>query len=193
MLEVVLIRPGATDYDKSHRIQGTLNIPLNADGTREVARTIDEMRSRGLEVIYSSDSEPANQTAEALAKGLGVKLKRLDNMQNLDMGLWQGMLVEEIKRKQPKIYRQWQERPESVCPPEGEMLEQARERAHTCLKRLFKKHRDGRVGLVVPEPMASVVACLLDQGQMGDLWKASDDHGSWEAIPIGPQAMAHVA
>ena len=37
MVQIVLIRPGSTDYDEQGRIQGTLDIPLNEQGTREVA------------------------------------------------------------------------------------------------------------------------------------------------------------
>ena len=33
-----------------------------------------------------------------------------------------GMLVEEVKQKQPRVYRQWLEHPETVCPPEGETV-----------------------------------------------------------------------
>lgn len=184
MLEFVLIRPGATDYDRAHRIQGTLNIPLNADGSREVQREIEQLRGRGLEVIYTSDSEPARETAETIGNALKVRVKKLDDMHNLDHGLWQGMCAEEIKRKHPRIYRQWQEQPESVCPPQGEMLAQARERVSSCLKRLVKKHRSGVVGLVLPEPLASLARSAIDRRELGDLWRSADDHGSWETVVV---------
>ena len=32
------------------------------------------------------------------------------------------MLFDEVKSKQPRVYRQWQEQPDTVCPPEGETL-----------------------------------------------------------------------
>ena len=54
-------------------------------------------------------------------------------MQNLNLGLWQGMQVSEVRYKQPKVYRQWQEQPENVCPPEGEMIEQAEQRIRTAM------------------------------------------------------------
>jgi probable phosphoglycerate mutase len=189
MLEIVLIRPGATDYDKYGRIQGTLDIPLNSEGNREVARQIGQLRDRGIEVLYCSDSQPAIDTAEAIAQALGIRLKKLENMQNLDHGLWQGMLVEEIKRKHPKIYRQWQEQPESICPPDGEMLSSVHQRASICLRRLLKKHKSGVIGLVLPEPLASVVKVLLDHQELSDLWKASSDHGNWETVVVEPAEL----
>ena len=56
-------------------------------------------------------------------------------MQNLNLGLWQGMQVSEVRHKQPKVYRQWQEQPENVCPPDGEMIEQAEQRIRTVMNK----------------------------------------------------------
>lgn len=186
MLELVLIRPGATDYDNEHRIQGTLNIPLNAQGNREVAREIEQLRDRGIEVLYTSDSDPARQTAEAIAKALGIRVKKLEDMHNLDHGLWQGMSVDEIRRKHPRVYRQWQDEPDCVCPPKGETLDQARERVMASLTWILKRHRSGIVGLVLPEPLASVARNVVDHREIGDLWRSADDHGSWETVVVEP-------
>src|SRR3972149_4211222 len=157
MLQIVLIRPGSTDYDDQQRIQGTLDIPLNEKGNGEVARVIEELRGKPIEVVYTAPCQSAEQTAETIAEQFGVKCKRLERMQNLDQGLWQGMLVEDVRMKQPKVYRQWQEQPEIVCPPEGEMLSEAQERVRGTINKLVKRHREGVIGLVAPEPLASIV------------------------------------
>ena len=192
MLQIVLIRPGSTDYDQQQRIQGALDIPLNQQGSSEVTQVIDQLAGRGIETIYASPSQPAGQTAKAIAEGLGIRLKKLDRMQNLDHGLWQGMLVKDVRRKQPKVYRQWQEQPENVCPPEGEMLSQAEERVRTAMTKLLKRHRQGVIGLVVPEPLASLVRRFLQQGELGNLWKVTNGHGHWEVLEIEPEeVLAH--
>lgn len=184
MLQIVLIRPGATDYDQQGRIQGVLDVPLSSDGASEVARVGAELAGLGVEVVYSSACARAMQTASRIAEIIGVKFKKLENMQNLDHGLWQGMLVEDVRRKQPKVYRQWQDQPESVCPPEGEMLGEARQRAVGALGKIIKKHKQGVVGLVAPEPLASLIRCHLDHSEMGDLWQAETEHGTWEVIDV---------
>lgn len=189
MVRIILIRPGSTDYDQQHRIQGNLDIPLNQQGSDEVARLIDQLGSAEIaaeiEAVYAPPCEPARQTAEAVAEALGTKYRKLDRMKNLDHGLWQGMCINEVKRKQPKVYRQWQEQPESVCPPEGEMLEQAERRASQSMTKLLKRHKNGgTIALVLPEPMASVVRRYFDHGALGDLWKATTVHGCWEAIEV---------
>ncbi|MGD9648647.1 MAG: histidine phosphatase family protein [Pirellulales bacterium] len=189
MLTIVLIRPGATDYDKYGRIQGTLDIPLNGTGNAEVGQLIEQLRGRDLEAIYTSDSEPSLETASLLADGLDIKFKKLDDMQNLDHGLWQGLLVSEIRRKYPKLYRQWQEQPESVCPPNGEMLDEARQRLQVALRKLVKRHRAGVIGLVLPEPLATIARAQLCHCAWGDLWKSTAEHGHWEAIEVRPAEL----
>jgi len=190
MIEIVLIRPGSTDYDAQRRIQGSLSIPLNEQGADEVGRLVSELSGRGIQTVYAPEADPAQQTAKALAKGLGVKLKRLDRMQNLDQGLWQGMLVDDVRQKQPKVYKRWQEQPENVCPPEGEMLGDAEDRVRAALAKLLRRHKVGVIGLVVPEPLASLVRHILTHDDLGDLWKAtSQSQGRWEVIAAEPEKL----
>lgn len=184
------MRPGATDFDLQGRIQGTLDIPLNDEGSQEVAQAVEQLKDSQIEAVYCSCGEPACQTAGAIADALGTKVRKLENLQNLNHGLWQGMCVDEIRRKHPRVYKQWQERPESVCPPEGEMLANALGRVETTIKKLFKKHKQGVIGLVVPEPLATLVANYLRRTEPRDLWAAQQEHGHWEVIDIEPQTLS---
>lgn len=189
MLHIVLIRPGSTDYDVQGRIQGSLDIPLNAQGLAEVAETAERLRDKAIEVVYAPTSQPPLQTGQIIAKTLGVKLKKIERLQNLDQGLWQGMLVEEVRHKQPKVYRQWQEQPENVCPPEGEMLGEADERVRTALAKLLKRHKEGTIGLVLPEPLLSLARRFITRGELGDLWKAPNGHGRFEVLEADPEEI----
>jgi probable phosphoglycerate mutase len=188
MFQIFLIRPGATDYERQGRVQGTLDVPLCEEGQREVAGLIGQLRGLGrLDVIYYSPAQSAEETAQAIGAALDVRTRCLDKLQNLDHGLWQGMLIDDVKLKQPKVYRQWLEKPETVCPPEGETITSARKRDEEVLGRLLKKHQEGAIALVVPEPMASIVRQLLTHDKLGDLWDA-DHQAQLEQIVIQPIA-----
>ena len=189
MIQFVLIRPGSTDYDQQGRIQGTLDIPLNAQGAEEVQKIIEGVRPLGISAVYCGPCQAAEQTATALAEALDVKLKNLDALRNIDHGLWQGMLVDDVKRKQPKVFRQWQEQPQTICPPEGEMLSEAQERIQVGLTKIIKKYKQGTVALVIPEPLASLVHGYLAKCEIGDFWKNGEYCGKWEVISLDPQAL----
>jgi probable phosphoglycerate mutase len=183
MVQILLIRPGTTEYDQQGRVQGTLDIPLCEDGRQEVEKMVEELRGKQIAALYASPCQSAEQTAEAISTAFDVKTKTVDKLQNLDQGLWQGMLVSEVKTKQPKVYRQWQEQPETICPPQGETLVAAEQRVQAAMAKLLKKHRDDAlVAIVAPEPLASVIRHALGQEEWGDLWQCSKCCAQWQVI-----------
>ena len=189
MVQIVLIHPGSTDYDEQKRIQGTLDIPLNEHGNQEVRRMIEDLRPLNISAVYCGPCQSACETAEAISEALGAKMKTLDTLKNIDHGLWQGMLVEDVKRKQPKVYRGWQEQPSTVCPPEGELLSTAQDRVQTAVTKILKKNKEGTIAIVAPEPLASVIHGYLLQRDVGDMWKGGEVCGKWEAITLEPQTL----
>jgi len=161
MISLTLIRPGSTEFDQQHRIQGALNLPLSEEGEHEIDVEIEALRDRDLGVIYTAPNDPALSTARRIGEALSVPVKELEGLSNFDLGLWQGLTIEEIKRKYPKVYKQWKDSPERVKPPQGEEKDDALARA---LKALAKPLKRGvPFGLVVCEPLATFLACSLKQ------------------------------
>jgi len=190
MVQMLLVRAGSTDFDEQGRIKGTLDIPLNEAGQGQVAKLIGDLHTVEIAHLYCSPCRAAQQTAEALGADHRMKPKVLDELQNLDHGLWHGKLIDEVRISQPRVFRQLQEHPETVCPPRGEPVGHALERVRGVITRLVRKHRTGTVALVVPEPLASLVRATLSQGELGDLWKAECESGGWQLIDVKPEQMA---
>ena len=184
MVRFVMIRPGTTDFDDQGRIKGNLDIPLNSQGTSQAAHTAEQLGDMSFDCVYTSPCQSAEPTAEAVACGHHVKVKRLEQLANLDCGLWQGRRIEEVRRSQPKAYRMWQDHPEAICPPEGESVSSAQMRVAAALEKMLKKHKTGVVAIVAPEPLLSLMISQLRQVDVGDLWKAECSCGSWEAIEV---------
>lgn len=159
MSTVVLVRPGCTDFDEQKRIQGSLELPLNDRGHGQLAKVIDAIRDQPVKAVITGPCEPCSSTAEAVAHALDVTIKEKKALCNLDQGLWQGLCVDEICKKFPKVFKQWKEAPGTVCPPEGETVEIAVERLISALKKPLKKYECFVV--VASEPLASLVSCTL--------------------------------
>ncbi|HEY4760630.1 MAG TPA: histidine phosphatase family protein, partial [Thermoguttaceae bacterium] len=94
--------------------------------------------------------------------------------------------IKDVRHKQPKVYRQWQEQPGLVCPPEGEMLSAAEERVRLAMMKLLKKHKEGIIGICVPEPLLSILRCFITNCKLGDLWNPSNGHGMIEILQVEP-------
>jgi probable phosphoglycerate mutase len=170
MLNILLIRAGKTEYDCQQRIQGTLDLPLSEEGWQQVAALAETLHASEVEAIYSGPDQASQQTAELVSVALQQKVKTNKALHNLDLGLWQGMLIDDVKSKQPRVYKQWIEHPETVCPPEGEPLSAAEERLQETLDKIQKKHKSGTVALVLAEPLASLLCHVVRHDGLGNLW-----------------------
>ena len=190
MVQILLVRACSTDFDEQGRIKGTLDIPLSDVGALQVTRMVDELHEMPIDVVYSSPCRAARQTAAILAGDHRLKVKELDELQNIDHGLWHGKLIDEVRHSQPKVFRQLQDHPETVCPPEGEPVGAAVERVRHAMARLLRKHKTGLVAVVVPEPLASLVQGALRHEELGDLWKAECTCGGWQLIEVGGKKLA---
>ena len=185
MLNILLIRTGSTEYASQGRVQGTLDVPLSEDGRNQVEIIADQIQDQQILAMYTGPCRATQQSAEILAERLNLKTKTVDDLRNLDHGLWQGMLIEDVKQKQPKVYRQWNEHPETVCPPEGESLQEVRERLQIALSKIAKKQKSGTIAVVVSEPVTSVLKNVLRDDELGNLWAVEDGgDSSWELIPM---------
>ena len=191
MLKILLIRAGNTEYECQGRIQGTLDVPLSEDGRKHVEELAESLKDQSIGTLYYGPCRASQQSAEIINEKLDIKTKKIDSFHNLDHGLWQGMLIDEVKTKQPKVYKQWQEHPESVCPPNGETVQQVRERVQSALAKLAKKHKEEAVGVLVPEPLYSVLHSMLLQESVSDLWGTAEDNGpDWELLEMPAEVVA---
>lgn len=180
-----MIRSGATEYDLLGRIRGTLHIPLSKVGIAEAEAAATQLSAAPPDVLFVADGPCAEETAAIIGRRVGLRPRSLTALGNLDQGLWQGMLVEEIRRRQPRLARQWEDNPWAVMPPEGEPLDEACDRVDAVLEKILKRYPEGRVALVVPHPLDRIIRWTVAGEPLGDLW---DRDGAVPAVVDLPVA-----
>lgn len=157
-------------------------MPLSPNGVEQSQRIAGEMALLPISIIYSGPCESAQSTAREIAEQTKAKWKVCECFRNLDHGLWQGKLIGELKRQQPRLFKQLQDNPRAFCPPGGESVGEAESRVEKMLAKLCKKHANETIAIVIPEPLASLVAHKLKATDLEDVWKSEQDSGSWELI-----------
>ena len=178
MSKIVLIRPGCTDYEGQSRLMGALEMPMNQKGMQQVEEIVRQLRHEGVcpEIIYTSPADPACSAARAIAEALkSPKVKELDELKNVDQGLWQGLPEEDVRKRYPQFFRNGREKPQTICPPEGESLGDACERLQKVINKAIRKH--SVLAIVAAEPMASVIRCTLQQRGLPVSCCLSGEHG----------------
>ena len=65
---VLLIRPGATDFDDQGRIKGTLDMPMSERGREQANVLAEQLSDFSLGTIYVAPCESARETAQQVAQ-----------------------------------------------------------------------------------------------------------------------------
>jgi broad specificity phosphatase PhoE len=184
---LVVVRSGPTAYDLQGRIRGTLDIPLCAEGLAAAKAAAAAVAATPPVAVYTAPDGCSLETGRHVARACGLRVRRLADLANLDQGLWQGMLVDELRVKQPRLYRQWQDNPWAVSPPEGELLEDACGRVEAALQSLLRRHPTGRVAVVVPAPLDQIIRWLTAGESLADLWASGPAESAIVELPLTSQ------
>jgi len=163
MADIVLIRPGSTDFDEQHRIQGSLDVPMNDRGLEQVQEIIKQLQDIDIDVLYVAPSEPVQTTAQMIGTACDIKIKLDDTWKNVHLGLWQGLPAEQIQHKSPKLFKHWCNDPQSIAPPDGEDLAPVIDRLRKILNKVLRKKPCSAV--VASEPLATLIEEILQPRQ----------------------------
>jgi broad specificity phosphatase PhoE len=161
MTRVVLIQAGPTPWDEEERLAGAHTLPLT-DGALESIRALVEQIDYPVHAAYrAAGNEAADQTAKALAQKFHLRPRDAKELDELNLGLWQGLRGAEVKSRFPSAFARWQEDPLSVNPPEGESLAGAIERLRGALAKVLRRNRGHAVVLALRPMAMQIVAGIL--------------------------------
>lgn len=150
MTEVILIRHGVTAWNRQRRFQGSIDIPLEPEGHAEAeqaATRLGELSvSRPVSAIYCSTLTRARQTAEPIARALGLALAVEPGLGERHYGAFEGLTPLELERDWADEFRRWRARePDFGLPGGGESLRVFYERVNLALESLAHRHPGERV------------------------------------------------
>jgi len=146
---IFFVRHGLTDYNVQRRFQGSLDIPLNADGIFQAQTAAARCRDLRLERIYHSTLARAAETAGIIAAASGAPLIPCRGFNEVSLGVFQGLNHDEAKAQYPEAYASYFADRIHGAPPEGESLYQVQQRALETLS-FIEKDAEGceRVAVV---------------------------------------------
>ncbi|SFC63736.1 histidine phosphatase family protein [Massilia yuzhufengensis] len=149
---ILLIRHGETAWNAEKRLQGHLDIPLNAEGERQAALLGAALAGERIDHIVSSDLQRARQTAEAIAAVRSTKVGVDAGLRERCYGGFEGLLYSEIAARFPLQFAAWQARDvDGVLPPganRGETFREFYDRVTSAIAVYAAAHPGKTVALV---------------------------------------------
>lgn len=146
-----LVRHGATEANERvpYILQGNaIDLPLSPDGERQAAAVAAFLSQFPIRHVFSSVMLRARQTAEAIARELSVTADSVADLQECDVGVWEGLDWQTIRERHPDEHRRFVENPAETPYLGGESYGDVLRRAKPVIERLLEAHTGERLVIV---------------------------------------------
>ena len=182
MAKLYVLQCGRTQWADDRRLESVAGVPLSEEDSVQVHLRAKDLFDQDIRAVYAAACESDGQTAQIVSECLAVKWRRKQDLHELNFGLWQGLLVQEIKQRYGKIYRQWREG--LVAPPGGEAFGAAMSRIGEATEKILKRHRGQNVLFVLQPIVAALLKCRINGLDASLVWENVDQTGDFYSYDV---------
>lgn len=144
-LRILLVRHAETDWNKSRRVQGISDIPLNERGLAQAGAIAERLADEPVKTVYASPLLRSRQTAGAIAERHGLAVEILDDLAEFDQGVLEGRYLRDIATEYPDLLAAFAKDPADVRIPGGETMAEVQVRAWRAFGIIADRHEYGSV------------------------------------------------
>ena len=169
-MKVYFVRHGETDWNKTGRLQGRTNIPLNENGRYVAELTRDALSNVQFDVAISSPLIRAKETAQILLEGRDVVLKEDERIIEINFGEYEGTAKKDADECIQKFFKA----PGEYQAVRGaESLESLFQRAEEFLKELFynQDYQNSTIMVTAHGAIINALICVIKGYEVAELWK----------------------
>ncbi len=172
MLRLILVRHCETERNLASRLQGgKSDIPLNENGIRQARSVGFALRGERLLAIYSSPLKRAYDTAREISLYHRLKVEKVPALAEIDMGIVDGLDLEEIKENHKDFWRRWREEDYLIPLPGGESPLQVQKRAWGAIKSIIQRHGEGCIGVVSHGISLQIIVTALLEAPLSSFFR----------------------
>ncbi len=179
-------RHGKTDWNIARRWQSRTDIPINDIGRGQASQLAALIRSQKIVFgqVLCSPLLRARETAEILIAGIGPVPEIDERLTELDFGLFEGRLEDDLRAELGSTYDEWKKRMYLDPPPGGESIMEVAQRVKPLLAILLQSsdhilvvgHQAVNMALKAAMSNCFTIECLASFQQANDeidLWHTS--------------------
>ena len=179
-----LVRHGETGWNRSGRIQGHTDVPLNEHGSQQMTMLAKRLAGCNFSTVYASDLSRATESAGTIVEGREASIRTDSDLREFSYGEWEGLTLKEIEARYPKILSQRMGAGRNAfAAPGGEDSAQVLDRVRRFYASAVKRHDDSEDILIVAHggSLRALLVCLLDLTD-DYFWRFRVDCGSLSVI-----------
>ncbi|MBL8490930.1 MAG: histidine phosphatase family protein [Rhodocyclaceae bacterium] len=155
--KICLLRHGETNWNAQKRVQGQIDVGLNANGRTQAALAARRLAAEGFDRIYSSDLRRCMETAEPIATRLAKPVTPCPGIRERHYGCLQGLTAEQVASHMPEIHARYRRRDPDFDFAGGESLSGFAARVIGAVEMLVAAHTGEKLLLVTHGGVLDVI------------------------------------
>jgi alpha-ribazole phosphatase len=176
MTRFILVRHGETVWNHEGKYQGQIDTPLSPVGIEQGKLVAEALKNVSLDVIYASPLSRSFQTAEMCANFHDLEVIKDDRLLEINHGKWEGLYATEIEALYPDLLERWRTTVVDVVMPDGECIEDVRQRAMAAFREYAEKHQGQTVLVVAHDAVNKAVLCDILEIEQNHFWQMKQDN-----------------
>lgn len=140
-----IVRHGETAWNAEHRVQGQLDVPLNAIGQAQALAAAKILSREKFDAIYSSDLSRARQTAQPVANFLAKEILLEKDLRERHYGIFERLTYAEVKVRYPEDYARFEAREPEYAFRTGESLRDFSARSIAVMAKIVNQNKDRNI------------------------------------------------
>ncbi len=184
MARIILVRHGQTEWNRAERFRGWADLDLNNTGRRQAEAAANKIVQWQIAAVYSSPLLRAVTTARILAQKVGVEIRQIPELIDINYGKWQGISPEEAANIDSSLYSLWLKSPHLVKFPEGESLSEVRGRAVNAVNNLITNHLKDTIALVSHKVVCQLLILYFLGLDNSHFWQITQDVAAINLIEV---------
>jgi broad specificity phosphatase PhoE len=184
---LVLLSAAPTAWDEAGRLIGRAALPATDAGTdalHQRSKAFVESSGLDLDFVLCGPEDSTLASGALLAEAAGCKLRKIEDLANVDLGLWEGSLREELEGRCPSTFKAWREQPDRIRPPDGESIGDAGERALAAIRKVLEKTKGEHpvVGVAIRPPLWAALITMMNEESWASYWTLADAAGEIRTV-----------
>lgn len=160
-MKLYIVRHGETDWNKSRRIQGQVDIPLNEFGKTLAKKTANGLKDISFDVCITSPLSRAKETARLILEGRDVLMLEDSRIMEMAFGSYEGKCLEKDRQEVPEEFYRFFDDPEHFIPGEdGETFADVKKRTGEFLQDLYQRREYEQSNILITTHGAALAGML---------------------------------
>ncbi|MBS3781775.1 MAG: histidine phosphatase family protein [Candidatus Thermoplasmatota archaeon] len=171
MTKLFIARHGQTEWNRDSKLQGWKDAPLTERGIEQARALRDRLMDEEFDAVYCSPLGRTLKTAEIVLDGKDLSFIEDERLKEIDMGQWEGIKTDDIKKKFSKQYADFWERPHKFKPIDGESFHELKERVVSFLEDVLERHKGENILIFSHGCASKVMMSYFEERSLKELWK----------------------